>query len=126
MKSKKLLKVFRGIDLFGESVNFTIDGGTTYNSVCGAMASLLVLFVIMVQLQEKFAVVLNRGDTSYSTRVEALSEANMVLTHENSQFNFAFGVTRGVEDKVRKKGDIDLFRFINIALMKLDFEADED
>ena len=66
MKLKSITRVFKIFDLFGETANFTFDGGSQkYNSVIGTVLSLLVFAAVSLQTAEKYAILIDRGDTNH-------------------------------------------------------------
>jgi len=58
---------FKSLSLFGESVGFVINrnGNTTFKSVVGALASLLVILTTLSFGSYKFVVMSSKGDTKH-------------------------------------------------------------
>ena len=44
---------FKRLDLYGKGVNFTFDGRSSYQSVCGAILTIVVFTLALFQLSEK-------------------------------------------------------------------------
>ena len=66
MKLKAISKYFKIFDMFGETSGFTFENGSKkYNSVIGAILSLLVLTAVAFQSAEKYDILISRSDTNY-------------------------------------------------------------
>ena len=99
MGLSSLSKYFKIFDLYGESVGFTIDNGNRkYNSVIGALLSVVVLAAVASQSVEKYDVLRSRGDTNYQEFSSEQREGK-VLNRKETNFQIAFGIiersTRG-------------------------------
>ena len=44
---------FNRLDAYGKGVNFTFDGRSSYQSVCGAILTIIVFTLALFQLSEK-------------------------------------------------------------------------
>ena len=55
-------KVLR-VDIFGETVGFSIDGSNSRRSILGALLSLAIFATVMTYATKKFGVMINRDDT---------------------------------------------------------------
>ena len=85
-------KYFKIFDLYGESVGFTIDNGNRrYNSVIGALLSVVVLAAVASQSVEKYEVLRSRGDTNYQEFSSGQREGK-VLNRKETNFQIAFGI----------------------------------
>lgn len=59
-------------DPFGQGVTFRIDGSDQKRSILGALVGLLIFLVVLIQLNEKWAILVNRSDTSHTSFEESL------------------------------------------------------
>ena len=60
-----ITNTFRSIDIFGEGVNFQIEGADTIKTTLGAMLTLLVFTAVVFYGQDKLRTMLDRTDTYY-------------------------------------------------------------
>ena len=56
---------FKRFDLFGSGVNFTFDGQSTYQSVCGAILTIVSFILALIFLSEKWVIFINKEDTNH-------------------------------------------------------------
>ena len=69
-----LISYFKRLDLFGSGVNFTFNGESSYRSVIGAMISIVVFFVTLLQLNVKWQLLVEKSDTRHQEWVEQLKD----------------------------------------------------
>ena len=58
---------FTKLDMFGEGVNFKVDGEDTYKTPLGAILTTVVFLVMTFYANQKLSVLFDRGDTNYSS-----------------------------------------------------------
>ena len=88
-----VVNYFKRLDLFGSGVGFTFDGESSYRSVCGATLSLMVFALILLQLNEKWVLLVENGDTTHSDHtVHGANDALTEVGFEETNFNLAFGI----------------------------------
>ena len=54
---------FKRFDLYGSGVNFTFDGQSSYQSVCGAILTIISTTLAIIFLNEKYLIFINKEDT---------------------------------------------------------------
>ena len=74
------LKYFKRLDHFGSGVGFTFDGEASYRSIYGAILSIVVFTITIFQLNEKFVVLIEKGDTNFAERSEFGANKNQTGT----------------------------------------------
>ena len=67
---KKFSNIVKLIDIFGQPVNFTLDGHSSFNSIRGSVLSLLILALVTFQITKKYTNLVTREDTKFSQRIE--------------------------------------------------------
>ena len=94
MKSKKnIFRLFRRIDIFGQSVGFTLDDGEKYKTSPGALLSLIAMIIVLIQFYQKMNVLVFKRDTNYMTTIElGDNSAEEAIGFEETGINFAFGI----------------------------------
>ena len=65
-----LVTYFKRFDLFGNGVNFTFDGQSSYQSVCGAILTIISATLAVIFMKEKYLIFINKEDTRIQERVE--------------------------------------------------------
>ena len=90
----KLLTYFKHLDLFGSGVNFTFNGESSYRSVSGAILSIVVFIVTLLQLEVKWKLFVERGDTKHSKWVEQIEDVSRIdkLDFQETNYNFAIAI----------------------------------
>ena len=67
MKARKKVSNFvKLIDIFGQPINFTVDGHSRFNTLQGSALSLVVLVLITFQSIKKYGILMNREDTNFT------------------------------------------------------------
>ena len=66
-----------------------MDGSSTYNSIGGALITLVVFAITISYAVRQFIVMLEYGDTRHLTTTEAMMNGQRLLTSTESNFNFA-------------------------------------
>ena len=56
---------FMSLDMFGETLTFTIDSADTYPSLCGTIVSLAIFALVLPYGAHKFTTMWEYGDTSH-------------------------------------------------------------
>ena len=113
---------FKRIDAYGSGVNFTFDGRSSYQSVCGAILTIIVFTLALFQLSEKSQILVNKEDTNYSERV--VFGANNVdensIGYKETGYNFAFGIvtTNFVEESGRGVSDTEILNYLELGVYK--------
>ena len=79
----------RSIDSFGQSTGLEIDGSSTFNSIGGALITLVIFAITISYSVRQFMVMLEYGDTHHLTTTEAMMNSQRLLTSTESNFNFA-------------------------------------
>ena len=62
---KRVARILRKGDIFGDQVKFTVDGNETYTSVYGTLVSLVIFAILLPYTVKKFGVMLEREDTRF-------------------------------------------------------------
>ena len=70
------------IDKYSESPSFSIQGGSGYPSICGALVSLIVLAVVIPYGSNKFFIMRDYKDTTF----QSITEANAIDAREEFGF----------------------------------------
>ena len=85
---------FKRLDLFGSGVNFTFDGQSSYQSVCGAILTIISTTLAIIFLNEKYLIFINKEDTIHLEWVEygANSANENSIGFKETGYNFAFNV----------------------------------
>ena len=97
MKDKKTFVVehFKRFDLFGSTVNFNFDGNSSYQTILGAIASIMLLGIIFDYGVSKFIVLKERGDTSYQQfPITGSIPEEKEFDCKETNFHIAFGLVR--------------------------------
>ena len=61
---------YKVLDLFGESINFTINGSSTHKGFCGAFVSMIILIIVASYAFDHFLIMWRYGDTSFQKVVD--------------------------------------------------------
>ena len=61
----KLADSVMRVDKYGETANFSIEGKSTYPSLCGTLVSLAILVVVIPYAINKFVIMKEFNDTNY-------------------------------------------------------------
>ena len=61
----RVKSLFMGLDLFGESIGFNIDGSERSSSCVGSLISLVIYILVFVYGIQKFITLLEYGDTNH-------------------------------------------------------------
>lgn len=69
-KASKLSSAVKSFDGFGQGVSFEVRGGSTLNSIQGALLSLVILGVVISFSAASLTRMLNRGDTKHQSTKE--------------------------------------------------------
>ena len=69
-----ILSKFYFFDVMGESIQFRIEGGTHKKSLFGALVSLGVIALTLVQLNSKFFDMVNYNNTNHMQSMTALDD----------------------------------------------------
>ena len=88
----RLSSTFKRIDLFGETVEFQIDGKASYGSLMGAVLSILVLVVTLSYAFKRFNVMTTFGDTFHQITqqpVDFSKDDPLIWADTGMVFNFA-------------------------------------
>ena len=64
-RGSNLGKRIKGMDMFGSSPSFEIDGRSTLNTYTGSLLSLFIILVSLAFLSSRMQILLNYQDTSY-------------------------------------------------------------
>ena len=64
-RSDKFGRALKKADLFGSTVTFKVGGGDAFNTVFGALISILIISVVIVYGQGKFQKMYLRLDTTF-------------------------------------------------------------
>lgn len=51
---KRVARILRKGDIFGEQVKFTVDGNETYTSIYGTIVSLVIFSILLIYSVNKF------------------------------------------------------------------------
>ena len=60
-----LVAYFKRLDLFGSGVNFTFNGQSSYQTVCGAILTIISITLGVIFLNEKYLIFINKEDTNH-------------------------------------------------------------
>ena len=61
----RVTEKFMSLDMYGESLTFTINGSNTYPSIYGALISLAIFALVLPYGAHKFKTMWNFDDTTY-------------------------------------------------------------
>ena len=86
---------FKSLDMFGESINFLIDGSSTMNSFAGAFYSLFIIVITLFFAVTQIQVMNAFADTSYMSTDENLDIDERGLNYNDTHFEVAFGLVPG-------------------------------
>ena len=88
------LTYFKRFDLFGNGVSFTFDGQSSYQSVCGAILTIISTTLALIFFNEKYLIFIDKEDTNYQEWVEfgANSANQNPIGYKETGYNFAFSV----------------------------------
>ena len=64
-RGSNLGKRIKGIDMFGSTPSFEIDGRSTLNTYSGSLLSFLIIFISLTFLSSRMQILLNYQDTTY-------------------------------------------------------------
>ena len=94
-KKKSVSSLFKRLDIFGQQLSFTIDGEEKYQTVLGAVLSICVLLLVLIQFSQKLDVLINKEDTNHMQTVEqGKNDGSTGIGYEETGFNIAFAFLR--------------------------------
>ena len=68
---KKFKNIFKSVDKFGDSVNFSVkNGSASYKTCSGAILSILIYSLILLYGGTKFTTMVKRQDTKQASTVQ--------------------------------------------------------
>ena len=88
----KLTKLLQSVDIYGDSINFQIEGNDTFNSKKGGIVTMLVIFTLLVYASLKFKILHNREDTNYQTR-EFIIDKEQIFSNGWDDIEIVIGIT---------------------------------
>ena len=85
---KGVLSRVMAVDLFGEAVNFQVEGSSTYQSVCGTVLSVCILAFVIMYGANKASILLNFDDNTFQEIVKRNSnDPNRMYSQEETKLN---------------------------------------
>ena len=66
-RQSKYYQKARACDIFGKPINLRFEGKPNYNTLPGALCSLLFVVVIVLFALQKFALMVNRANSQITT-----------------------------------------------------------
>ena len=109
---KSLYEKFKHIDMFGESISFTVDGDEEFKTLLGAILSAVLIVLFVVYLVIQLNVMLDYRDTKHQTTInENNLDVNREFTGEQLGLNWVFvaeaSIDGGGNDDEDKENDED-------------------
>ena len=94
MAKFSLMKIYKRFDLFGQNVQFNVDGKQTVTSCMGATLSFVVVFLTIAYAWTRFNVLLKFGDTTFQETLDYRGSAikSEVYAQSDTNFHLAFGL----------------------------------
>ena len=90
---KSISNGFKSLDLFGSTIGFQIRGNEAYNTIPGALISLIIYVIVLIYGTNKFFKMYNNLDTNFMQETKAGHiEMNRNFTFGEMEFNIAFGL----------------------------------
>ena len=90
---KRVGKAITRVDLFGTSPAFSIDGHSSYGSLCGAAVSVVIFATVFAFSLRKYEVMTNFEDTRFQEiTVKNFHNNAHEFRYEETRFNIAIGV----------------------------------
>ena len=94
-KKKSVTSLFKRLDVYGQQLSFTIDGEERYQTVLGAVLSICVLVLVLIQFSQKLEILVYKEDTNHMRTVEqGQNDGSTRIGYEETGFNIAFGFLR--------------------------------
>ena len=121
------MKYFKRIDRFGSGVNFKFGEESSYQSICGAILSIVVFILLLIQLNEKVVTLMNRDDTKHSSRVEFGMNLNYdPIGYKETGLNFAFGIFPLDYSATGIIPELEISDYVDIQAATSEFKIAED
>ena len=97
-KKKSVTNLFKRLDIFGQQLSFTIDGEEKYQTVLGAVLSICVLLLVLIQSSQKLEILVYKEDTNHMQTIEQdRNDGSIGIGYEETGFNYAFAFLRDEE-----------------------------
>ena len=90
---KEISGYLKSFDKFGDSVEFKINGRTTFGTWTGSIVTLIIYILISIYGYKKFFIMWDYQDTINLIKHVA-EEENRIYTTEDFQFEFFFSILK--------------------------------
>ena len=90
---KKIANVQKSIDIFGERVNFNIDGSDSHKSFFGAFVTMIIALIVLSYGLDKFILMTEYRDTIHQETTDTGAiDIEKVFPQSETKVNVAFSV----------------------------------
>ena len=91
---EKITDLVKSIDIFGDSVGFTVNNGSsTYQTWTGTFVSIVIQILVIIYAVKKFTIMTNYEDTNFQSILEKHAiPVDKNFTSEDINFNIAFAL----------------------------------
>ena len=90
---KKIANGQKSIDIFGEKVNFNIDGADSHKSFFGAFVTIIITLIVLSYGLDKFILMTEYRDTIHQETTDTGAiDSEKVFPQSDTQVNVAFSV----------------------------------
>ena len=84
---------YKLLDLFGETVGFTVNGLSSHRTCAGSLVSLIMVMITATYAFDKFRIMMGREDTSFQQVTEENTlNVDHIYEQSETQFLIAFGL----------------------------------
>ena len=123
--SSKLSSYIKKADVYGEQVGFQIGGESSFNTMCGAIITLMVTILVIYYSSIKFLIVINKGNTSHIqfSNIDALDHSK-IYNYSNTKFNNAIFFVPRDWNNISFENAPEIDKFVTVRAFMTDWYID--